>query len=120
MNKHSDDVEHTPVITVESVNDNTVLDEVESADVDPGEISEVDRSIESTELVGVVGESIDSQVSELSQAQGDTGMLIERSEVQSMDSDCDTSDIVLSQGGSAENFHNLRLKHSYYTVHQIN
>ncbi len=29
-NKHSDDVVHTPVITVESVNDNTVRDEVES------------------------------------------------------------------------------------------
>ncbi len=37
-----------------------------------------------------------------------------------MDSDSDTSDIVESQGGSAENCHNLRLKHSYYTVRQIN
>ncbi len=33
--KHSDDVEHTPVITIESVHYNTVRDEVESADVDP-------------------------------------------------------------------------------------
>ncbi len=76
--------------------------------------------IESSELVRCGLESIDSQVSELSQKQGDTGMLIEGSEVQSMDSDSDTSDIVESQGGSAENFHNLRLKHSYYTVRQIN
>ncbi len=119
-NKHSDDVEHTPVITVESVNDNTVRDEVERADVDPGEISEVDRAIESAELVRVGGESMDSQVSELSQAQDDTGMLIEGSEVQSMDSDSDTSDIAESQGGSAEIFHNLRHKHSHYTVRQIN
>ncbi len=116
----SDDVEHTPVITVESVNDNTVRDEVERADVDPGEISEVDRAIESAELVRVGGESMDSQVSELSQAQDDTGMLIEGSEVQSMDSDSDTSDIAESQGGSAEIFHNLRHKHSHYTVRQIN
>ncbi len=117
--KHSDDVVHTPVITVESVNDNTVRDEVESADVDPGEISELHRSTESAEIVRVGGELIDSQVSELSQEQGETGMLIE-SEIQSMDSDSDTSDIAESQGGSAENCHNIKLKHSYYTVRQIN
>ncbi len=54
----------------------------------------------------VGGESIDSQVSELSQEQG--SMLIE-SEVQSVESDSDTSDIAESQGGSAENCHNIKL-----------
>lgn len=47
-------------------------------------------------------------------------MLIEASEVQSMNSDSHTSDIAESQGGSAENCQSLKSKHPSYTVHQIN
>lgn len=117
-----DDVVHTPANAVESEPNVTVREAV-SADVDPGESSELNRVIDNVEMVRVGGESVDSQASDLSLTQGDAELLIEGSGIQSVDSDSDVSDIADNpnfQGGSVENCHNLKTKHSFYTVRQIN
>lgn len=124
MNAHVDDLTHSSVNTVESVNDSTGRAEVERAVADPtGAIGEPERPVERAELVMPGEELVDSQASGFSLCQGDDGGLIEGSE---MDSDSDTSDIAEhltfanSQGGLTENGHNYKLKHPYYTVSQIN
>ncbi|KAL0152828.1 hypothetical protein M9458_051868 [Cirrhinus mrigala] len=71
-----DDVVHTPANAVESEPNVTVREAV-SADVDPGESSELNRVIDNVEMVRVGGESVDSQASDLSLTQGDAELLIE-------------------------------------------
>jgi len=69
----------------------------------------------------VASQSI-SRHQDLACLRGDAGVLIEGSEVQSMDSDSDTPDIAENPtiANSTENGHNLKLKHPYYAGRQIN